>query len=226
MRTEIVKISELVLDEEIYPRFRTDWLTAYQYAMAMKAGAEFPKIIVGKFRGKLYLLDGWHRVKALQLLGEEYAQAVIKSYNSKKDMFVEAVKLNSKHGRPLSSQEKARIIKKLEDYGFSLEQISRIVHIPVDKIERFKVKIVYGPNGKPIYLKGIVEKAIKQTEAKPEEIATLDQKSFNVRNVKQLLNQLIELLETGVYPWKNEEIKELTIRLYNLLSSTLQLKVA
>lgn len=191
----------------------------------MKAGEIFPPIDVGRYDGKLYVIDGIHRIDAKKLLKEKYIDASIKKYENKDDMFVDAVKCNSKHGRQLSVQETARIIYKLgEEMKFELEQIKAIIGMPVESIERMKLKTIIGPNGKPVYVKGVAEKAAKLAGVSLEELASLDQSSFNVSTIIQLLNQMIALLEGGIYPVKNEEVVSLTIRLYMLLQEKLSLQ--
>lgn len=220
-KVQVVAIKDLVFDSELYPRFKTNWLTVYQYAMAMKSGSVFPPVTVGILNGKKYVVDGWHRIEALKLLGEEYVNAVVKHYESEAELFADAVKLNVTHGRQLSVQEKARIIDRLKEYNFSLEQISEIVRIPVDKIERFTVKVVTLPNGSKMYLKSVVEKAVKD---KPELAVGIRQDMFNVRNVQMLLVQLKDLLESDAFPLHDEKVKALAIEVYSLLGEVLQLK--
>lgn len=198
---------------------KVGWLTAYQYAQAMRAGSIFPPILVGRLEGKLYVVDGWHRIEAKRMLKEEYVQATVKNYENKREMIVEAIRLNSIHGRPFSVQEKVRLIYKLEDLEFRVEEISEVIKVPLDNIERLKARIIIGPNGKPVYLKSVVAKA------KPEEEDALgvDMDRFNVRSVNHLLGQLIELLESGVYPFDDEAVKELTVQVYGLLGGMLKL---
>jgi hypothetical protein len=217
---QVLKICNLKFDQEIYPRIKTSWLTAYQYAQSMRAGSVFPPINVGKLNEELYVIDGWHRVEAKKILGEEYIEAIIKDYKDKKEMFVEAINLNISHGRPLSIQEKVRLVKKLEDLNFTIEKISEITRIPIDKIEMFKVRTVIAPNGKPIFVKSIVAKSVESIE----EATEVDMDKFSARTIISLLTQLIELLEDDIYPLQNKEVKELTIRLYTLLQDKLQIK--
>lgn len=190
----------------------------------MKAGEIFPPIEVGRYDEKLYVIDGMHRIDAKKLLKEKYIEARIKKYENMDDMFVDAVKCNSKHGRQLSVQETARIIYKLgEEMKFELEKIKDIIGMPIEGIERMKLKTIIGPNGKPVYIKGVSEKAAKMAGVPLEELASLDQSSFNVNTIIQLLNQMIALLEGGIYPVKNEEVVSLTTRLYMLLQEKLNL---
>lgn len=219
----LVKVSELVFDDELYPRNKVDWLTAYSYSQAMRAGEVFPPIRVGLFQGKKYVVDGWHRVEAKRLLGEEYVEAVVKRYSDFKEMFVDAIKYNISHGRPLSVQEKVRLIHKLEEFKLDLAEISRIVKIPIDKIESFKMRVVYGPNGKPVFLKSVVAKADVPEEVK----VRVDQDKFNVRDAYGLLRQLAELLESGALVFGDDDrLKELAVKVYSLLGEALNLTVA
>ncbi|MEM2351944.1 MAG: ParB N-terminal domain-containing protein [Thermoproteota archaeon] len=225
MGLRVVNIDELVLDDSVYPRFKTSWLTVYQYAMAMKAGSVFPPVVVGVFDGKMYLVDGWHRVEALKMLGERYVQAQIKEYRDVRGMFADAVRLNIAHGRPLSVHEKVRIIDKLEDLGFTPKEISEITRIPVDKIERFKIRVVRTVDGRKIYLKSIIEKALGgETVEKFNAAPEVNQGVFNVRDVTTLLEQLAELLRSGLFPMENDRVRELAVEVYQLLAETLGVK--
>lgn len=223
MKKELLKIDELVFDLHLYPRIKVGWLTAYQYAQAMKTGSVFPPITVGLFKRKRYVVDGWHRIEALKILKEKYVEATVKRFKTKREMFAEAVKLNSVHGRPLSVHEKVRIIQKLEKLKFSIQQISEMVKVPVDKIEGFKLRIVKGPNGKPVYLKSVVAKALESSKSGLSGVGVA-QDSFNVRSVQQLLVQLIELLESGVFPFEDENVKGLSIQLYALMGDKIAIK--
>jgi len=219
VKTQIVKIGDLIFDGNLYPRMKVGWLTAYQYAQAMKAGSVFPPILVGKYERKLYVVDGWHRVKAKEILGEEFIQATIKEYTSERDIFLDAIKANVAHGRPLSVQEKVRLINKLEEMNFTREQISEIVFVPADMVEKLRVRTIIGPNGKPIYLKSVVAKSMTDST----EASEVDMDKFSVRTVKDLLSQMIALLEAGIYPFEDEGVKELTVKLYALLGERLKL---
>jgi len=214
---KLLKISDLTLDLDLYPRIKTAWLTVYQYAEAMKAGSVFPAVTVGKLKGKLFLVDGWHRVEARKLLKEEYIEAIVKQYEGKREMFVDAVRLNSVHGRRLSVQEMVRIMYKLEKWHFEPEKIAEIIKVPVDKIEMFRVRTIIGPNGKPLFLKAITAKAgIDQS---------VNQGLFNVSSVANLLEQLVLMLENEMLVLDDEKVKELAIKVYSLLQERLGLLV-
>lgn len=212
---KLLKIVDLVCEEKLYPRIKLGWLTAYQYSQAMKSGSEFPAIVVGSFEGKMYVVDGWHRIEAKKLLKEEYIQATVKTYESFKDMFIDAVKFNATHGRPLSVQEKVRIVELLKQYGIEKEQITEIVKIPFDKIERFSERAIVKPNGTVEYLKSVTAKS---------GVEDAEQDSFNVRSVESLLVQLAELLKSDSFAFA-EKVQGLATEVYSLLGEKLKLKV-
>lgn len=211
---KLLKIADLVCDEKLYPRIKLGWLTAYQYSQAMKSGSEFPPIKVGSFESKLYVVDGWHRIEARKLLKEEYIQGEVKKYDSFKDMFVDAVKFNATHGRPLSVQEKVRIVDILQEYGIEQKQITEIVKIPMEKIEKFTARTIILPNGTKEYLKSVVDRSGAGNEG---------QEIFNVRNVESLLAQLVTLLRDSDFGFSEKE-QGLASEAYSLLAKKLNLK--
>lgn len=217
-KRRIFKIDELKLDMEFYPRMEIGWQTAYQYSQAMRVGDIFPPILVGEFEGGFHVVDGWHRIRAKELLKEEHIEGIVKNYDSYADMFFDAIKQNISHGRQLSTQEKVRIVYKLEKMNVELDRITEIVKIPSDKIELFRSRVVIGPDGKPVFLKSVVARA------GADEMAALrvDMGRLSTRRISDLLEQLIELLESGVFQ-VDGETKELAVHLYGLLGRALHL---
>ena len=114
------------------------------------------------------------------------------------------------------------MIHKLEEFKFDVAEISRIVRVPLDKIETFKTRVVYGPNGKPVYLKSVVVKSRVAEEVK----ININQKKLSVRDAYTLLSQLAELLESGVLTFtEDDNLKELAVKVYSLLGDALKLTV-
>lgn len=209
-----------MFDDELYPRKSVWWLTIYKYSEEMKSGSDFPPIDVGDYNGKNIVVDGWHRCRALIKNGEEYVKANIKRYDDLKSIFIDAVKLNSEHGRQLSSTDKVKIIAKLEDFQLSQVEISELVKVSMDKIERFNSRIIRGPRG-VIHLKSIVARQVEKGIITQEEAAKLDQHVFKAYNIPELLVQLIELIENKAFPWNIESVRELATQLHGLIGGAL-----
>jgi hypothetical protein len=92
----------------------------------------------------------------------------------------------------------------------------------MDKIEAFKIRVVYGPNGKPVVLKSVVAKAKVPEEVKVQ----VDQDKLSVRDAYSLLSQLAELLEAGAINFSEDDrLKELAVKIYRLLAEALELTV-
>lgn len=216
----LVKINELEFDSELYPRMKISWQTAYQYAQAMRSGSTFPPIKVGIFNGKKYVVDGWHRVEAKKKLKEEYIQADVKKYDSKRELFIDAIESNVIHGRQLSIQEKVRIIDMLKDMNFKLQEISKIVKVPIGKISIFQARTIRDPSGRKIYMKSAVARANPEKEA----VFSLNMDMIgDSRSIDAMLTQLIEFVEKNIYPFDNSKVRSLSERFYNLLGENLEL---
>jgi len=229
MEEKILKIDELIFDEDLYPRVRLSWMTTYTYSQAMQMGDVFPPIVVGELKGKYYIIDGWHRVEALRLLKQDFVKAIVKRVKSRKELFAEAVKLNVKHGKPLSIQDKVKIIDKLEELGFDTENIAELVKIPTGKLEKYKARTITLPTGKKIYLKAATAKAVEKklkTEGEVADIEEIDQEIINARSVEHLLKQLVDILEADLLPVSDPKVRELAVRVYYMLQEKLRLTVA
>jgi len=222
-RERIVRIADIHVDEELYPRHKMNWMTVYRYAEAMKAGAVFPPIVVGTVeedeQGRLWLVDGLHRLEAYKKLGESHVKAIMKRYKRFGELFADAVKLNMVHGLPLSAQDIVRCIDKLKEFGYTREEISELMKIPVDDIVRLEPRIVVTPTGEKRYLKSI-QYRIAQRVGLGKALAIKDDK-LHVRTVRQLLDQLIAILEAGALP-NDRDIMGLCRRLYELLGEVVE----
>lgn len=140
MKSRLLKIDDIKINPNIYPRGAFDSSVVEAYKMAMDGGAEFPPILVGTINGDKshYLVDGKHRMAANERRGEAYISADIRHFENAKDAFMEAVRLNTTHGAPLSWDDRAEAMKKLMAWGIKKERILQIVRIPTS--EMFRVK--------------------------------------------------------------------------------------
>lgn len=139
-KMKLLAIKDVKFDKEVYPRVIVDWITSSRYFNALKSGAKFPPITVAQLDGIYILVDGAHRLQARKGLKETHVQCEILTGLTKKEIYLEAVKRNTEHGRQLSTQEITNVVLTLEMWNMSKEQISEIVRIPTDKIEPFVAK--------------------------------------------------------------------------------------
>src|SRR5688572_26888007 len=100
---------ELIIDKDVYPRREVDGDHVFNLMEAIRTGAEVPPIVICKISKRV--VDGVHRLTALQRLhGADYeVECIEKTYKNDAELFLDAIKYNSSHGRHLSRDDRARI---------------------------------------------------------------------------------------------------------------------
>lgn len=223
MKEQLLAIGKIQIDEKYYPRMKWGWQTAYQYAMAMKAGAKFPPIEVAKIKSGLFkgertfLVDGRHRIEALKINKEKHVQALVNTeVKTLEQLFLLAVERNISHGRPFSTQEKTSIALKLKKMDFKEEEISKIIQVPIEKFEKFiSSRVTNSVSGEEIPLK----KAVKHVASSPvEENFEEIQDGIHVGTSQiVLLDDFITLLENNLLQTENREVMKRVSKIINLV---------
>lgn len=224
-----VKITELTYDPELFPRLYptdtagVDWFTVNRYASEMRAGANFPPIVVGIIddesyprHGEMIINDGVHRFRAYKKLGLKTIDVIIKHYDSVLDFFRDAIEANVTHGRSISFTDKARLLDLLRGYGLEDGEISKVILVPMDKIIDLEKRIIQTENGRKIYAKSQVEQALEAGQITAEEALVVRQQRIQTRTAKGLLKQLIDIVR-GKLLIPSEDVKSLSNELILLL---------
>lgn len=216
MEIALIKIKDIIIDKELYPRISVDWTTCARYYNAFKSGAVFPPIAVAKLDGIYYLVDGAHRLKIYSDSGEEYTQSEVLYGLSKEEIYLEAVKRNIGHGRQFSTQEVTNICITLEKWNLSKEKISELVNIPMENITPFIAKrsIRITDTGERVALKAPLRNLI---EISPDIDKDINQKRFNSKSQVQILEMVISLLKNGWINNTSEIVIERLKKIYELL---------
>jgi len=154
----VEKIADLVFRWDLYPRHGVDHKDVVRnYARALRAGCVFPPVKVGFLNEKKIIVDGVHRIRSRQLLNIEYVDCATLRFESEAELFAEAVRLNSNHGKSFTVEEIDRNITRLRKYNFDVKDIVAITHVPASEITRESaapVKVLRAPCGKKIYCTG------------------------------------------------------------------------
>lgn len=113
----LMKISEIVYEEKIYPRGKVDMNVVNQYRESID---KLPPLVVD---GKNRLIDGYHRLLAYRQ--EHYETVDVEVFDCEDDgeCLLEAIRRNATHGKQLSSMEKKRHALTLYDLKKSDELI-------------------------------------------------------------------------------------------------------
>jgi ParB/Sulfiredoxin domain len=105
-----IRIDRLVRDDRL--QFRSlDRGTVRRYAQVFRSEREMPPIKVAELNGALILVDGWHRVAALESIGTWDVDAVIEPVASQREADWLAAKANTEHGLPLKPKEYRKVFQ-------------------------------------------------------------------------------------------------------------------
>jgi hypothetical protein len=105
-----VSIRDIVRREEWQVRGAISDRTVRQYATAMSNEAVFPPVRLARVNGALVLIDGWHRLAALERLQSKYVRATVEDMTEEQARW-EAAKANTTHGLALKPPEKLQVFK-------------------------------------------------------------------------------------------------------------------
>lgn len=108
-----VALSKVVKDPNIFPRGKVDQDAVIRYRDAYELNETLPPIILEK--NTYRLLDGWHRVAALEEIGAEKVSVEFHEVPLGVAPLLYAAGLSSRHGVILSNREKSEIAKRI--YG-------------------------------------------------------------------------------------------------------------
>jgi hypothetical protein len=147
------KIANLLFDWNIYPRKEIDKRKVNDYAKAMKTGSVFPPIRVALFEENKVVIDGFHRAHSRIQLKIDYIECKILPFQSEAELFAEAVRANSSHGKPFTDIEVKANIRRLQRYKFNVKDIVSIVHVPASGITSESTKpilVLTTPSGRKL----------------------------------------------------------------------------
>jgi hypothetical protein len=137
-----IPLAELVEDLSIYPRTTVSSVNTTNLVDAIRAGVTLPPPVVDKKSKRI--VDGFHRRRAyLKALGTDATILVdLRHYKTDADILLAAIEANTCHGLPLQEIDKRRNVLSLQGFGTDNVVIARVLHVPVEKIEKLTARIV------------------------------------------------------------------------------------
>jgi ParB-like chromosome segregation protein Spo0J len=221
-------IDSILIDELYYPRNELGWRQIQNYVSALRTGATFPPIVVGKRNGRYVLIDGRHRYEAFKRTDNEKIPAMLTKL-PESEWFAEAVRLNSSHGHPLSFQERIKAAMVLQKQKFSLDKIEKIVAIQSGQLQELieqRGHWVHPEDIRPV----VVKTAIAATAASrgrkwlEQEAARIEQKqeALSGHRLRYLVADLVTLLDGDLI---DEVDVELVIKLRESVNNWLKSRV-
>jgi hypothetical protein len=113
---EAIKLADVIQHQELQVRRRLDPGAVKRYADWTRDGREPPPIKVGRVDGRLYLVDGWHRVRAGALvhasgLDDDGRVMALVAEMSERELRWQAAIANMGHGVPLRAAEYREVFR-------------------------------------------------------------------------------------------------------------------
>ena len=129
-----IKAAELVEDFSLYPRSQVDGAHVAQMVHTLEAGNSLPPIIIDAASKRI--VDGFHRRRAvIRAFGDETEIEVeSRKYASEKDMYLDAMMLNSRHGKGITGAEQTGAILKAKAFRISVDAIAASLGITQERV--------------------------------------------------------------------------------------------
>lgn len=203
MRT--FKVSELVFDFGFYPRMQVDAQHTAYIADAMAAGYEFPPIIVDKASRRI--VDGFHRARGAQKLHGKDATitGIEKHYKDDREMFLDAMRYNSSHGRTLTVYDRAHCALLGADLEIDDEALAGALHVSTQSIGELRTNRFAKSDSKLIPIKRTIAHFAGRRLTKGQVEAN---RKLSGMEQTFYANQLILLIENDLLETANENLME------------------
>jgi hypothetical protein len=217
------KLSELVLDFDIYPRGSVDSHHVGEIAAAMEAGVTLPPIVVDKKSKRI--VDGFHRFRAyLRQFDENHEiECIEKEYKNDKDLFLDSMRFNASHGRALTVHDKVHCLLLAEKLRIAKDDVAESLNLTSERVGELMAQRVGRLGAQPIALKQSIRhmggKKLSKDQVEANEKLSGMNALFHVHQIMILIEN--ELLDTT-----NEDLMEGLRRLHEMLGPIVGRKAA
>ena len=206
-----IKAAELVEDFSLYPRSQVDGAHVAQMVHALEAGNSLPPIIIDGASKRV--IDGFHRRRAvLRAFGDETdIEVETRKYVSEKDMYLDAMVLNSRHGKGITGAEQTGAILKAKIFRISVEAIATSLGITQERVasimENKVASVRQGTTalGRMVPLKRSV-RHLAGTTITDRQAEAMD--GWPGQDQALLIRQLCSIIETNSIDKKNPKVME------------------
>lgn len=206
-----IRLDQLKLDYDIYPRTQIADTHVSALQDSVESGAELPPILVDA--KTMRIVDGFHRYTRAHRNGEDMISAIIESFSDEAAVFAAAVKANAAHGKPYAPFERAKIVRQAQDFGLTVDRLSDVLGITVEKITTIQAGFVgVGKTSGPVkatvsHLRGA--RMTKDQAKAAEKLGGMPQPFY--------VNQLLILVENNLIDKDNAMMMSKLTRLYDAL---------
>ena len=219
--TSIVLATSLVEDFDLYPRMAVNLAHVNHLAEVIESGTKLPPIIA--CRKSKRIVDGFHRRRAhIRAMGSDDVEVEVEfiDYSNEAELLLDAIRRNSAHGRGLGTADRMRALIMAERVGLDDGRIAKALNVKVEKLAETRKMFVVRIEG--TRQKAVLKMPIRHlsggsvTKAQAEAIPKLGGNSQEF-----LIQQLIILIETGMFDAANEQVMAKAGRLHELLGNVI-----
>lgn len=219
------RLSDLVFDDDIYPRVAYDSRHVTMMVAAEEAGVTFPPIVIdGPTRTIIDGVHRWHKDRRVH--GEDYEMPCIeRTFANKGEMLLEALRLNAAHGKPLSAFDRARAALKAKRFRCSLKLVAKSIGMTPEMLraigEGRTARVSPGAGessgGEAALKRTIMHLRGKEITPAQEEV----NKKLCGQDQAFLLHQIVLLLENDLFDWDDSRVTGLLDRVVELATARL-----
>lgn len=145
MKKKIIKLSDIVIDQETQQRESIDLAMVSEYAESMQCGAKFPPVTVFFDGAQYWLADGYHRYHAHKESEIPDIQADIHD-GTKDDAIMFSFGANGTHGKRLTNADKHKNVKKALSFhktkNLSDRDIAKICHVTQPFVSKLRKEVI------------------------------------------------------------------------------------
>lgn len=202
-----IHVGEIIRDKAFQVRLKEVPGLAKKYADEMQCGHKFPAVSIADVEGKMYLVDGWHRIDAAaERIGSPTVEAVIRKM-SWRDAIGTASEANATHGHGLSQADKRKKLdmhikagkhKKGGEIVQSYADLSTYLGIKKTTLYRWMEK------DHPVTFRKMQKDATQKRDAEPPE--RVDHDPENIRRAQEALRQALHHCDLLGDPEKRQTI--------------------
>ena len=200
MKRRKIKVGQLVLDEKLLQIRSLNSFVVSHYRQLYRMGTVMPPIVVESKTNRI--TSGNHRAKALLMeYGPDYEiEVIFKSYDSEKDRLLDFTRENAAHGYPLDGTSRKLVTSALLAEGVTAEEISLILGITVERLERKGDEnvVVLGKSGQ--------QEVLPVKRCFPKNLAAVTEEQYREHRYKDMALPPVRLADQLIRWLKNDWI--------------------
>jgi hypothetical protein len=220
-KMELMKVSLLVFDFDLYPRQRINTIHVRALMDAEEGGAEIPPILIDTKSKRI--ADGFHRATAKRRLYGDDAEIMVvkKRYRNEQDLLLDAIRLNADHGLHMDPCDRARAIILAVNLNIDADAVASALHVSVDKVNELKVNKTARTDGITVAIKNTIKHKRGQKLTRKQVEANT---KLGGMNQAFYANQLITLIEANLLDTNDDRLMTRLQILHDLLDGVLAVK--